>query len=222
MNGPQDVGGMHGFGPLPLEQEEPVFHAEWERRVLGMTLASGALGHWTLDESRHARESLPPAVYYGSSYYEIWFRALTCLLVDHGLISAEELAVGTPAQPSVAPYPRRLEADQVQAMLARGAPVDRPALGIEPRFAVGQAVIARVINPPTHTRLPRYARGKCGQVIAIRGHHVYPDLAAHGQPGVARWLYGVRLSGRELWGDEADPTLAVTLDAWEDYLDPAE
>ncbi|PKP82578.1 MAG: nitrile hydratase subunit beta, partial [Alphaproteobacteria bacterium HGW-Alphaproteobacteria-2] len=56
MNGPHDMGGMQCFGALPLEPEEPVFHAEWERRALALTLAAGALGHWGLDESRHARE----------------------------------------------------------------------------------------------------------------------------------------------------------------------
>ena len=68
MNGPHDLGGRMGFGPIPLEADEPIFHADWEARALGLTLTCGALGGWTLDESRHARESLPPAVYYGSSY----------------------------------------------------------------------------------------------------------------------------------------------------------
>ena len=49
MNGAHDVGGMQSFGPLPLEENEPVFHADWERRALALTLAAGALGHWTLD-----------------------------------------------------------------------------------------------------------------------------------------------------------------------------
>ncbi|MDQ7071530.1 MAG: nitrile hydratase subunit beta [Rhodobacterales bacterium] len=72
MNGPADVGGRMGFGPLPLEENEPLFHGDWEKRVLGMTLACGSLGYWNIDESRHARENIAPADYYGSSYYQIW------------------------------------------------------------------------------------------------------------------------------------------------------
>src|SRR5690606_23034114 len=72
MNGPHDLGGQMGFGPVAPETDEPFFHAEWEKRALGVTLCAGAMGHWNIDESRHARESLHPAVYYGSSYYEIW------------------------------------------------------------------------------------------------------------------------------------------------------
>jgi hypothetical protein len=64
MNGPHDLGGQMGFGPVAPETDEPVFHADWERRALGVTLASGTLGAWTIDESRHARESLHPATYY--------------------------------------------------------------------------------------------------------------------------------------------------------------
>ncbi|HET7412898.1 MAG TPA: nitrile hydratase subunit beta, partial [Pararhizobium sp.] len=87
MNGPQDLGGQMGFGPIAREHDEPVFHAEWERRGFGVTLACGAFGAWTLDESRHARESLPPVVYYTSSYYEIWTRALVDQLVACGFVS---------------------------------------------------------------------------------------------------------------------------------------
>ena len=76
MNGPQDLGGQMGFGVVAPEKGEPVFHADWEKRALGVTLAAGAMGAWTLDESRHARESLHPADYYASSYYEIWIEAL--------------------------------------------------------------------------------------------------------------------------------------------------
>lgn len=90
MNGPHDVGGDQGFGPLPLERDEPVFHHEWERRVLALTLAMGATGKWNIDTSRSVRESLPPATYLSSSYYEIWFEALLILLEQAGLLSAEE------------------------------------------------------------------------------------------------------------------------------------
>ncbi|TIM18145.1 MAG: nitrile hydratase subunit beta, partial [Mesorhizobium sp.] len=80
MNGPQDLGGQMGFGPVAPEKDEPYFHADWERRALGVTLCAGAMGAWNIDESRHARESLHPADYYASSYYEIWIKALETLL----------------------------------------------------------------------------------------------------------------------------------------------
>ena len=46
MNGVHDMGGMHGFGPVEPEPDEPVFHAEWERRAFALTLAMGATGQW--------------------------------------------------------------------------------------------------------------------------------------------------------------------------------
>ena len=91
MNGGQDLGGMMGFGPVMPETDEPIFHAEWERRALGLTLAMGATGAWTGDASRHARETLPPAEYLTSSYYEIWIKGLTKLLLAKGLVSIHEL-----------------------------------------------------------------------------------------------------------------------------------
>ncbi len=220
MNGPHDMGGMQCFGALPLEPEEPVFHAEWERRALALTLAAGALGHWGLDESRHARESLPPAVYYGSSYYRIWIEALEGLLLRHGLVTEAELCTGRPESSGAVTHPRILRAAAVEGVLARGAPADRPAQDSSPRFAPGQAVTARQMNPRGHTRLPRYARGKRGQVVAVRGHHVFPDRAAHGEREAAEWLYGVAFEGAVLWGEDAEPGLTVTLDAWESYLEP--
>ena len=91
MNGPQDLGGMMGFGPVCPEAHEPVFHGEWEKRALAITLASAALGEWNLDMGRHARESLPPHVYLGVSYYEIWTRALANMLDARGMVTAQEV-----------------------------------------------------------------------------------------------------------------------------------
>jgi nitrile hydratase len=105
-------------------------------------------------------------------------------------------------------------------VLARGGPADRPAP--QPaRFAVGDAVATRNLNPPGHTRLPRYARGKRGTVERVHGAHVFPDTNAHGRGENPQWLYTVRFAGTELWGEEADPTLTVSVDAWESYLEPA-
>ncbi len=219
MNGPQDLGGMQCFGPLPLEVDEPLFHAPWESNVLGLTLAAGALGLWSIDESRHARESLPPAVYYGSSYYEIWLRALEALVLRHGLATPDEIAAGHAAEPARAPDLRCLAAGRVDAALARGGPADRPAENSTPRFAVGDAVRTRQMHPQGHTRLPRYARGRVGRIIAVRGHHVLPDTSAEGDHETAGWLYGVAFDGVELWGQDAEPGTTLCLDAWESYLE---
>jgi nitrile hydratase len=82
-------------------------------------------------------------------------------------------------------------------------------------------VLARNTHPATHTRLPRYVRGHVGTVVTIHGCHVFPDVHAHGGGEDPQWLYTVRFDGRELWGTDADPTIAVSVDAFEPYLEPA-
>lgn len=219
MNGPQDLGGQMGFGPVAPEVDEPVFHAGWEKRALGLTLAAGAMGAWSIDESRHARETLPPAVYYASSYYEIWIRALERLLVRHGFVSEAELAGGPPA-PGATPK-RVLAAADVPAAIARGGPCDRDPGGRAPAFAAGDAVRTLVIHPAGHTRLPRYARGKHGRIEAVQGFFVLPDSNAHGRGEAPEWVYTLVFDGPELWGRDADPASRVSIDAWESYLEPA-
>ena len=76
----------------------------------------------------------------------------------------------------------------------------------------------RNINPTGHTRLPRYARGCTGVIEAIRGCHVFPDSVTAGKGEDPQWLYTVVFEARELWGEDADPTLKVSIDAWEPYL----
>ena len=219
MNGAQDLGGMMGFGPIQIEQDEPWFHAQWERRAFGLTLAMGATGSWNIDMSRHARESLPPAEYLASSYYEIWTKGIEKLLVQTGLVSEEELRLGR-ALHEPAPIRHVLKAEDVSTVLARGGPADR-AIEHPARFAIGDRVVTRNMHPKGHTRLPRYARGKQGLVERVYGAHVFPDTNAHGLGEGPQWLYTVRFTGQELWGEEADPTLLVSIDAWESYLEPA-
>ena len=45
-----------------------------------------------------------------------------------------------------------------------------------------------------------------------------PRLSREEDP---QWLYTVRFEGRELWGEAADPTLKMSVDAWEPYLERA-
>lgn len=92
MNGGQDLGGMHGLGAIDIEADQPVFHAEWERRVFALTLAMGARGEWNIDMSRHARENRDPVDYLSSSYYEIWLKGLEALLSERGLLDPQELS----------------------------------------------------------------------------------------------------------------------------------
>jgi nitrile hydratase beta subunit len=220
VNGPQDLGGAHGFGPVLPEADEPVFHAEWERRVLALTLAAGAAGTWNLDQARFARESIPPARYLASSYYEIWLAGLERLLVDHGMVTPDELGRGHAVGPAP-PGGRRLRADEVaQALSSRRGSTARPPSAVA-RFAPGDPVRARVMHPAGHTRLPRYVRGRAGAVEAVHGCHVFPDHHALGLGEDPQWLYTVVFDGPELWGADTDPTVTVSVDAFEPYLEPA-
>ena len=217
MNGPHDLGGQHGFGPVAPEVDEPTFHAEWEKRALGLTLSCGAFGAWTIDESRHARENIPPATYLAASYYEIWIRALETLLVRHGFVTSEELEQRRYLVKGTEPK-RVLKADMVAGVLAKGGPCDRP-LAEAPRFSAGDRVRTRNAHPETHTRLPRYARGKTGTVEAVQGAFVFPDDNAHGKGENPQWVYTVVFDGAEIWGEGAESGLTVSIDAWEPYLE---
>ena len=221
MNGVHDMGGQQGFGPVLLEEKEPLFHAPWESRAMAITVAMGASGQWNIDLSRAARESLPPAIYLSSSYYEIWIRALEKLMLERGMVTQAELASGKQRTPPVQ-VSKVLNKDSVDAALKAGSPTERP-IDQPALFKVGQKVRARNMHPQGHTRLPRYVRGHVGTVVSLHGGHVFPDghtLRATPPFNVpVQWLYTVVFDGPSLWGQHSDPTLEVTVDAWESYLE---
>jgi nitrile hydratase subunit beta len=217
VNSVHDMGGMDGFGPVRPEANEPAFHEKWEGRVLAMQRAIGYLGLWTIDQSRASLEAMNPVEYLSVSYYKKWFLGLEQRVVSHGLVGADEIAAGHALHPGKT-MNRKLAPGDVAGLkrgeFARAAPA-------APHFAAGQRVRTRNLNPTTHTRLPRYARGKVGTVEAIRGCHVYPDSVAIGAGEKPQWLYTVVFPARELWGDDADPSLTVSIEAFEPYLTPA-
>ena len=223
MNGVHDMGGLQCFGPVVAEADEPPFHAAWEKRALALTLAMGATGQWNIDLSRSARESLPAAVYLGSSYYEIWIRALEVLMLERGLVQQEELQSGAMTH-AAAPVARVLGAGDVAATLASGSPTERPA-HTPARFRVGDRVVACNLHPLGHTRLPRYVRGHGGTVVLVHGAHLFADTRARKPTppfdDTAHWLYTVVFDARELWGPQADAATQVSVDAWEPYLEAA-
>jgi nitrile hydratase beta subunit len=219
MDGIHDMGGMHGFGKVEPESNEPVFHASWEGRCLALNRAMGAIGAWTIDEGRAGIEQLPPEVYLAASYYGKWALRLHNMVVARGLAGADELAAGHKLHESEPPA-RRLAVADVPRTLNRGS-FERSA-ATPARFAVGDRVRAKNMHPPTHTRLPRYARGHVGLVEAIRGCHVFPDSTAVGGGEDPQWLYTVVFEARELFGAAADPTLKVSIEAFEPYLESAQ
>ena len=218
MDGVHDMGGMHGFGKVEPEQNEPVFHAAWEGRCLALNRAMDAIGAWTIDEGRAAIEELPPAQYLAASYYGKWALRLQNMLVKRGYIGADEIAAGHALRPGE-PLKRKLGVDDIPRTLTRGS-YGRPPQA-QARFKPGDRVRARNIHPVTHTRLPRYARGHIGVIEAVRGCHVFPDSVAIGAGENPQWLYTVLFDGRELWGETADPTLKVSIEAFEPYLEAA-
>jgi nitrile hydratase len=222
MNGAHDLGGMHGLGPInpEPETEEPAFHAAWEKRVFGLTLAAGFLGKWNIDVSRYARERQHPVEYLRHSYYENWLAGLETLLLESGLVTAGELATGKAAGPAdAATLQRVLRAEKVAEVLAKGGPVEMP-IETPPRFYIGDRVRARNRHPLGHTREPRYVRGRTGVVQEHYGAHVFPDRNAQGARE-GQHLYSVRFEASELWGEDTVGKSAVYIDLWEGYLEPA-
>lgn len=214
MNGGHDMGGLQDFGPVLPEHDEPLFHAQWEKRALAMTLALGAGGQWNIDLSRAARETLPSATYLASSYYEIWIR---------GLVTPKELCGGIAATTPAVPI-RTLHANFDAAALARGSPTELEARQAA-QFAIGDRVVARNMHPIGDTRLPRYVRGHTGTVALVHGAHVFADRhAARTAPPFdedPQWLYTVVFDTQQLWGTQADASARISADAWEPYLVPA-
>jgi nitrile hydratase len=179
----------------------------------------GMPGGWNIDMSRFARENRPPGEYLSMTYYQIWFAALESMLKERGLVAEDEIEAGHSLH-EPKPVKRTLSPGDVEKTLHRGGPTERDT-NTRPAFAVGDRVRMKNINPPTHTRLPRYVRGRAGMIERVLGCHVFPDSNAQGKGEDPKWLYTVRFDGRELWGEDADPTSKVSVDAWEPYLESA-
>lgn len=220
MNGVHDLGGMHGFGAIVREENEPLFHAGWEARVCAFEeILCMDQETFTLDAFRSGIERMAPADYLRSSYYERWLASLETNLIEHGIISRDELDTrldflqqhpdALPPQPTAPPS---------------SPPALRTPLTATPPatlFKVGDAVMTRNVHPTGHTRLPRYARGKRGVIERLHGAQTFPDTNAHGLGEQPQPLYTVRFTARELWGETAESNETVSLNLWQSYLEPA-
>lgn len=194
-----------GYGPVYREENEPIFHADWERRVFATTMAGlgGTLG--PVDMFRHAIERMGAVNYLSTTYYEHWLAALEILAEERGLAKLPKSA--EPVTPDV-----------IDAVVKTGAPSQRE-INRKPKYAKGDKVRAKNLNPTGHTRLPRYARGRVGEIEMLHGNHVYPDTVAHDKGEAPEPLYAVRFSATELWGHDAPAKDSLCVDLWESYLE---
>jgi hypothetical protein len=150
--------------------------------------------------------------YLGSSYYRRWMLAMERNVTERGYASAEELKAGHAQTPGKSP------AAQAHHRCGRRRPVALvvlPAAAGPAALQAGRPRADQNIHPATHTRLPRYARGKLGVVESCHGCHMYPDSVATDRGDNPQWLYTVVFTSQELWGADADPTIKISIDAFE-------
>jgi len=214
---------MHGFGRVGIEADEPIFHADWEGRVLALNSLLLTRRLYTIDAFRHGIETLAPIDYLQASYYERWRRSVEKQLMQSDWLDARELEerLGALRRSEEAP-PGRPAPPVGRSRVGALESGVRREVAAWPRFREGQTVRARNQHPRGHTRLPRYARGRAGRIAKVGFAYVFPDANAHGQGESPQYLYSVRFEGRELWGDSAEEPSAVYLDLFEPYLEAAE
>jgi nitrile hydratase subunit beta len=211
VDGVHDMGGMHGFGPVEAEADEPVFHAPWEARTFGLSLVAGANG-LTRGPGRVAIESMPPADYLASSYFERWAASLEERLIAKGTLTRAEIDARA-ASSGAEPTRSEGTSPDMLALVPRFLDSPQPTSGVDVpcSFSVGDRVTVKRMAPPAHHRCPRYVRGVAGTVTHIAGGWPHPG---DDRPEA---VCTVRLAMRDLWGDDAEPGY-LYIDLWERYL----
>ncbi|MCZ6458976.1 MAG: nitrile hydratase subunit beta [Gammaproteobacteria bacterium] len=223
MDGIHDLGGKQGFGRVEREENEPVFHDRWEASMYTISMAlRRAAKVQNTDQFRHAIERIDPVAYLTHGYYGRWLGGMEALLVEGGEISTEEL---TERALSLGADPAALIAARPDPTFGTIAPESSPdaqrTLPDPGRFTVGQSVTTHGTPSGGHTRLPAYARGHRGTIVAMHGGWLLPDANAHGLGERPEHLYTVEFSGEELWGSAAEAGLKICVDLFESYLEAA-
>ncbi len=219
MDGVHDMGGMHGFGPVPVDDDGAPFPEAWQGRVFASNLALAILTGGNVDRFRFLIESMPPAEYLNASYYERWLASMLAALERDGLLDGAQLdQIRAGVAPAVEPDEvEPVTPDIVRALVDAPTGASRDMSG-DSRFSAGDAVRARCLHPAGHIRLPRYVRGRKGVIVSDNGNHHLPDRRAQTGELVMQRLYTVAFTARELWN--ADTPDTVRLDLWESYLEP--
>ena len=94
---------MEGELALPRSNGELVFAAPWEGRAFGIVVAlnEGGVYQWRDFQRRLAEEiAAASSDEEGSAYYERWLASLERLLLEHSMVTREELDARTSAYES--------------------------------------------------------------------------------------------------------------------------
>lgn len=217
---PQDLGGRRGFGAVPIERDEPVFHAHWEASVIAGILATMAAGLYNVDQFREGIDDLEPLSYLSVGYYGRWLHTLEANCVRSGVFSEDELERRIEELAAGAHVPEganREIAGQLRELIYLSAPALEHSPTV-PAFAVGDRVRGRVLDGARHARIPVYAQGRPGVVHRVLPAFREPDANRRGLARQPEQVYSVRFAARDLWAD-ADPASEIILDLWESYLE---
>lgn len=210
MTRPHDLGGRDGFGPVDVNA--PPFSHEWEARQWALSrnvpIRAGTIDWW-----RHGVENMQPEVYGSVPYFEKWCLNDLAQGIDAGIFSMEELLEGVKV---VAPPADAISLNDLYEGMRRSAVDYERPMSTKPAFGIGDVVRTKSEMPVGHTRLPGYAMGKSGTVVAHHGGHLLPDAGALGRDAPEH-LYTVEFTSEMLWDDAHSDT--VCIDLWETYFE---
>lgn len=221
MDGMHDLGGMHGFGPVPIEQQNYVFRYDWQRRAFALVQALASPTPYCADQHRQEIERIQPLDYLRLDYFERWVIATEALIEQAGLVSRTELATGKQEFSVDLAKHRPVSSAELIAAMKAGVRLAYPPETKQPRFAAGQAAKVRLNCSEGHTRVPRYLRGHIGRVVADTGVFQFADAVAAGRGPSPERCYTLVFSARLLWGDATEVDDDIYADLWEPYLEPA-
>ncbi len=216
-----DIGGSEGWGAAQVpDNDEPPFGEPWEGRAFALTLLTmGRVSGQNLDAFRYALDRLDHAAYHDDGYYGRWLNAAELMLTDSAILApgavdarARNMSGEHVDEPEV---PEAKKPDYAATAAGSLREVEAPA-----RFAAGDAVRAKDVEPAAATKLPRYVRGHAGVVESVQPAHLLPDTHAVFEGENAQHVYTVRFDSRELWGADAEP-FQLTIELFDSYLEPA-
>jgi nitrile hydratase len=210
---------MPGFGRVVEPGVEAPYHERWEPRVFAMWAITAAEGLGS-GSGRVFRERMPREEYLRASYYERWQWSNERRLLAKGTIAEGEVDGWVARLREGEPLPEYDDLLQAARVLdvVRTATEELAPAGAT-RFAPGDQVRVRQIEPTGHTRCPRYARGAAGVIASRRGRYPLPDEGP--RSGEIEPVYAVSFRSDDLFGQSDEPAWTVSLDLYESYLEAA-